>query len=429
MRSRLPIVLMLAIVAPACSGVGPVASPSARADAIGLALSNVERAPASDADAANAATSINAFGFDLYRALIADADNVVFSPTSIAIALGMARPGARGDTAAEMDAVLREVATDENAAWLNSLDQALANRSGTFTDANGDDADVALRLANASFAQAGWPIEQAYLDALASRFGSGVQLVDFIAAAEAARLHINEWVAQETEERIPELIAPGVLDDLSRLALVNAIYLKAQWHTPFEPGATSDRPFARADGTMVDVPTMATDVLMDHGEGTGWRAVELAYVGEALAMTIIVPDDLDEFEKHLDGDVLATIIGSLEEQRIALTLPRFGIETKADLADTLKALGMPTAFDEDLADFSGITTESDGLAIQAVIHQANIDVDEFGTEAAAATAVVIGYESRPLSFNVDRPFIFALRDRESGAILFLGRVTDPSITP
>ena len=390
-------------------------------------MSTVERAPASGPDAGAAATAINAFGIDVYRALAADSDNLVFSPTSIAIALGMARPGARGETAAEMDTVLHQLATDENAGWLNSLDQALSGRSGTFTDANGDSADVALRMANATFAQADFPIEAAYLDALASRFGSGVRLVDFIADTEAARLVINDWVATETEERIPELLAPGILTDLSRLALVNAIYLKAQWDTPFEVQSTSDMPFTTAEGTTVAVPTMATDAIMGHGEGAGWRAVELAYVGEALAMTVVVPDDLDEFEHRLDGDLLATITGSIQTNRIALTLPRFGVETKAKLNDLLAALGMPTAFDWKLADFSGINPEADDLHIQAVVHQANIDVDEYGTEAAAATAVVIGEESAPLQFSVDRPFIFVVRDRETGAVLFLGRITDPSI--
>lgn len=425
--------VLIALLVTACSGAsplaspsGPSASPSARVDHIGLAMSTVERAPASGADARAAATAINAFGIDVYRALAAESDNLVFSPTSIAIALGMARPGARGDTAAEMDTVLGELATDENAGWLNSLDQTLAGRSGTFADANGDDADVALRIANATFAQAGFPFEAAYLDALAARFGSGVQLVDFAAETEAARLLINDWIASETEERIPELLAPGILTDLSRLALVNAIYLKAQWHTPFAPEATSDQPFTTADGTTVYVPTMATDAYMGHGEGAGWRAVELAYAGEALAMTVIVPNDLAEFEEQVDGELLATIIGSIGEQRIALTLPRFGVETKAKLNELLAALGMPTAFEAELADFSGITTET-RLFIQAVVHQANIDVDEYGTEAAAATAIVIGEESGPFPFKVDRPFIFVVRDRETGAVLFLGRVTDPSI--
>ena len=433
MRSRLPIVLVLAILVTACSGAGPVASPSARADAIGLAVSNVARAPVSDADAANAATAINAFGIELYRAMAADADNLVMSPTSIALALGMARAGARGDTAAEMDAVLREVASDEHAAWLNALDQALAERSGTFTDGTNEDADVALNIANANFAQAGFPLEQAYLDALASRFGAGLQLVDFAADPEAARLLINDWVADETEQRILELLPPDVLNELTRLALVNAIYLKAQWHMPFDDDATEDAPFTTADGTTVTVPTMAMDTHIAYADGAGWRAVELPYVGGGLAITIIVPDDIEAFEGTLDGDQLATITSSLEQQYVVLTLPRFSVDTQASLRDLLKAMGMPTPFDPDRADFTGLSPLGDELFISAVVHQANIDVDEYGTEAAAATAVIIEQESGPpsdpLTLNVDRPFLFALRDTQTGAVLFLGRVTDPTITP
>jgi serpin B len=433
MRPRLPIALtLLAIIVTACSGAGPLASPSARVDSIDLAMSTVARDPASDADAANAATAINAFGLDLYRAMAAGSENLVISPASIALALGMARPGAVGDTAAEMDAVLHEVASDEHAAWLNALDQALAARNGTFTDASNKEADVALRIANANFAQSGFPLEQTYLDALAARFGAGLQLVDFAADPEAARVLINDWVAEQTEDRIEELLAEGVLTPLTRLALVNAIYLKAQWHTPFDDERTEDAPFTTADGASVMVPTMATEIRMGYAEGAGWRAVELPYVGGSLAMTIVVPDDLEAFEAELDADLMATIAGSLDEQEVALALPRFSVDTQASLGDLLQALGMPTPFDPDRADFSGISPQGEDLYISAVIHQANIDVDEYGTEAAAATAVIIGVESRgpdPITVNVDRPFMFALRDTLTGSVLFLGRVTDPSTTP
>jgi len=434
MRTRLPIVLtLLALLVTACSGASPLASPSAPVEDIGLAMSTVARDPATDEDAANAATAINAFGMDLYRAMAADAENLVISPASIALALGMARPGARGDTAAEMDAVLREVASDEHAAWLNALDQALAARNGTFTDASNKEADVALRIANATFAQAGFPLEQAYLDALAARFGSGLQLVDFMADPEAARVLINDWVAEQTDDRIEELLAEGVLTPLTRLALVNAIYLKAQWHTPFDDERTEDAPFTTADGATVMVPTMATDIPMGYADGAGWRAVELPYVGESLAMTVIVPDDLEAFEAELDADLITTISESLERQKVVLTLPRFSVDTQASLGDLLKALGMPTPFDPDLADFSRMSPLGDDLYISAVIHQANIDVDEYGTEAAAATAVIVsatsGPQSDPLTLNVDRPFLFALRDTLTGAVLFLGRVTDPSPIP
>jgi len=417
MKPRLLAVLVAVIgVSSACSGSAP-----------GLAMANVGRAPATEADARAAADAVNAFGLDMYRQLTADGQNLVFSPASVALALGMARAGARGTTADEMDAVMHQVASDEHAAWLNALDLALAERSGRFPDASDEMQDVTLGIANTTFAQQDMNLQPAYLEALASRFGSGVRLVDFIEETETARQLINQWVDEQTRHRIPELLQPGVLDDMTRLALVNAVYLKAAWLTPFEEQLTSDRPFTLADGSPIDVPMMSMLEDLPYARGDGWHAVELPYVGGSLAMTVIVPDDMDAFEATLDADAFASILAALDPKSVALTLPRFGIETKADLADLLAALGMPTAF-TDAADFSGITTDYP-LAISAVVHQANIDVDEAGTEAAAATAVILRATSAPIvdvTLDVNRPFLFALRDVPTGAVLFLGRVMDPS---
>jgi len=426
MKTKLAALVSLVVVLSACS---PAASPSAGSD-IALARADVPRASAAPADAASAAAAINAFGIDLYREIAAGTPNAVFSPASIALALGMARAGARGQTAAEMDAVLHALASDEHAGWLNALDQALASRSGSFEDQGGNALPVALRIANAPFAQRGMPLEQAYLEALAARYGAGLRLVDYIADTEGARKLINGWVDDQTEQRIPELLVPGVLTPDSRLTLVNAIYLKAPWLTPFPAEITETGTFTRADGSTVQVPLMATTAAMRYAAGSGWQAVEIPYIGGSLAMTVIVPDDLAAFEEALTADGLAAITAALADAQVSLTFPKFSIETKAELADVLAALGMPSAFDDDRADFSGITT-AEKLVISAVIHQANIDVDEKGTEAAAATAVVMratGMPAEPVTVRVDRPFLFALRDVPTGAILFLGRVADPSIT-
>jgi len=423
MKTPIAALLSLVLTISACAPAGSTGGD------IALARADTPRASAAPADAAAAGGAISAFGLDLYRAVAKGQTNMVLSPTSIALALAMARAGARGQTAAEMDRVMRGLASDEHAGWLNALDQALAARSGTFKDDSGQDLAVALRIANAPFAQQGMPLEKAYLEALASRYGAGLRLVDYVAATEAARKQINGWVDGETEHRIPELLAPGVLTPDSRLTLVNAIYLKAPWQTAFPAEATKPGAFTRADGSTVEVPMMATSALMRHAAGTGWRAVEIPYIGGSLAMTVIVPDDLAAFEQALTAEQLTSITGALAETQVALTLPKFSIETKAELADILSALGMPSAFD-DQADFSGITT-AEKLEISNVIHQANIDVDEKGTEAAAATAVVMRATSmpaEPVTVRVDRPFLFALRDVPTGAILFLGRVADPSIT-
>jgi serpin B len=418
----------LLVLVVACS-VGLGACSTARVADVDLAIANVPRASASLADAIAASNGINDFGLELFRSAVASDVNAVLSPASIAIALGMARAGARGATAAEMDAVLREVASDDHAAWLNALDQALSSRSGTYPDANGDDQEVTLRIANAPFAQRGLRIEAAFLEALASRYGAGLRLVDYLDDAEGARQLINAWVDDQTEHRIPELLVPGVIGPMTRLTLVNATYLKAPWETPFVEEATTDGPFLRGDGSSVQVPMMQLSAPIPYAEGNGWRAVELPYVGGALAMTIIVPDDLAALEAGLDGAGLAAIVGALAAREVRLELPRFSTESKVGLADVLRAMGMPTAFAPGEADFSGITTE-EMLYISDVIHQANIDVDESGTEAAAATAVVMratSGPSQPVELQVDRPFLFALRDVRTGAVLFLGHIVDPSI--
>jgi len=394
-----------------------------------IALADVPRLETTRDDAVAAAAAVNAFGLDLYRAMAAGTDNAVVSPASVALALAMARAGARGETAAQMDAVLRRFGADEVAAWPAALDAALASRSGAFAGPDGEDVDVTLRIANAPFAQRNMPLEPDYLEALGARFGAGLRLVDYVAAAEEARRTINAWVDEQTEQRIPELLAPGTITTDTRLTLVNAIYLKAPWLTPFVEEATAPAPFTRLDGSVVDVATMATGESFRYAAGTGWRAVELPYLGGQLAMTVIVPDDLAAFEEGLDAAGLDAITSALADRQVQLSLPRFGIETKASLADALRALGMPLAFDPDRADFSGITA-AEALLIDDVIHQANIDVDEKGTEAAAATAVVMRAGSAPIepvTLRVDRPFLFALRDVPTGAVLFLGRVTDPSV--
>jgi serpin B len=440
-------------------------SPSTAPD---LAISTVARAPADPAAAKTAAASINAFGLDLFRQLLADPQlglahkNAVFSPTSIALALGMARAGAKGDTASQMDAVLHTAGWDALGPGLNSLDRALASRDATWQDYEGTEHALALRIANAAYGQQGWKIEQAYLDAIASAFGAGLRLVDFITNRDAARKAINAWVSDQTAKRIPQLLGPTDLDSRTRLVLVNAIYLKANWEQEFSADETKPAPFTRLDGTPVTVPTMytvrgggVTYRPIPYAHGSGWQAVELRYKGGAgygnapLAMTLVLPDDLAAFEKSLNAAQLERISSALANQRKAfgkpgfvesypydlhLYLPRFSIETRADLPPVLDALGMPLAFDPEAADFTGIHVHEnviDRLYISRVIHQANIDVNEKGTEAAAATAVVMATGGGPsplkeITLRLDHPFLFFVRDLDTGAVLFMGQVTDPS---
>jgi serpin B len=415
-------------------------------------MSSLPRESASPDEATKAASAINVFGLDIYRRLATGDENVVFSPTSIAIALAMARAGARGETASQMDAVLRSAGAERLAPALNALDQALASRSGSFPDDEGTLRDVTLRVVNSAFAQRDLPLEASYLDALASRFGAGVRLVDFVNDKEAARQLINGWVKQQTEGRIPELLPPPAVTTNTRLALVNAIYLKAPWQVPFNRAETKPGSFTRADGSRVRVPLMhlvSSGLGPDYpvAVGSGWRAIRIPYLGapptdageQRLAMTIVVPDDLAAFERGLTPSQLARLTRTTEEggilriRKVDLTLPRFSIETRFELAETLAAMGMTDAFDPGRADFTGIASPPEGpLYVSRVIHQANIDLDEKGTEAAAATAVGMatggpGDTSKPIVIRADRPFLFVLTDVSTGAILFMGRVADPSV--
>jgi len=434
---------------------------------IELAKASAARDPADPAAAKAAAASINAFGLDLLRAMLADGtlkpdENAVFSPTSIALALAMARAGANGETASQMDAVLHTSGWDALGPGLNALDQALTFRDAAWEDEEGTVHQLALRIANAAFAQRGWEILQSYLDAIASTFGGGLRLVDYRADPDAARKVINAWVSRQTMERIPELLPQGIVRDDNRLWLVNAIYLKANWALEFDRSATKPLPFTRLDGSRVQVPTMSQQATIPYASGTGWKATELRYTSgrersTPLAMTLILPDDLVSFEKKLTASGLRNIVGKLEtaddhlddqvacegtEPRcchhpydVKVLLPRFGIETGGiDLVEILKSMGMRHAVDPSAADFSGITSPSE-LYIGAVIHQANIDVDEKGTTAAAATAVGVSTTGgcgpsgpyKVITLRLNRPFLFVLRDVETGAILFMGRVVDPSV--
>ncbi len=425
-----PIAALVALVIVAgCTAA--TTSPSTAADITTLAAVSLPRLATTRDDAKAAGDAVNAFGLDLYAKLVA-ADpeaNLVVSPASIQLALAMARAGARGATAAEMDAVMHGLGADANAAWVAALDQSLNARTATFKDAMNESQDVVLRSVNAPFAQQGYPLEDAYLAALAERFAAGVRLVDYIGDPEGARGIINGWVKDQTEDRIPELLAAGTVDQATRLALVNAIYLKAAWDLPFDEGATAPAPFTLLDGTTTDVEMMRNGGHFAYASGDGWQAVDLPYVGRQLSMLVIAPADLARFEGSLDAAKLSEITGALTEQQVMLGLPKYGAESQLDLGDVLAALGMPTAFHADTADFSGMTT-AERLYISAVVHQANIEVDEKGTEAAAATAVMMragAAPAPPVEMTVDHPFIYALRDMETGAILFLGRVTVPEI--
>jgi len=411
------LILVGVLIMSACAAEPPVA----------MAMSDVARAEsdAPSADVQNVGASLESFGTDLYAVLATGDGNVVFSPASIMTALAMTYAGARGVTAEEMAAVLH--IDLDNAAFhaaMNSLDQALESRSFK----SGDDR-VQLSIANSLWGQDGVTFETPFLDTLAEDYGSGMRLVDFMTAAEKARNQINLWVASQTNEKITELIPAGALNALTRLVLVNAVYLDATWATQFDPNDTYDGSFATLAGGAATVPMMRQTSTFEYAVGDGWQAVQLPYSGKKLAMLLVVPDEdrFGEVEGLLGSGLLSDAVSGLSSTQVSLSLPKFTFRTQAQLGEALRTLGMPTAFG-GAADFSGMTTQEQ-LIIDEVIHEAFIAVDEEGTEAAAATAVVMRATSAPMvdvTLTIDRPFIFALRDTETGALLFLGRVADPS---
>jgi serpin B len=344
--------------------------------------------------------------------------------------------GARGRTAQEMLSVLHADgaagAAATLASGLNALDQALAARAGTFRKPDGSEGAVELASANSLWGQRDllWATE--FLDVLAREFGTGMRQVDYRESPEPARVAINAWVAEQTKDRIPELLGRGTITRDTRLALVNALYLKAPWQTPFEKELTRAAPFTRLDGSTVEANLMRAGFPAGHARGPGWSAVDLPYADGRLAMAVVVPDRgrFAEVEKAADGAWLAALLDGLTPTQVAVGLPRWSTRSQLSLARTLAGLGMPTAF-TDQADFSGMTTQ-ERLLIDAVVHEGFIAVDEAGTEAAAATAVVArasGAPADPVSVIADRPFLYVIHDNADPAArtpLFIGRVLDPT---
>ncbi len=401
-----------------------------KAAASELVMSKAPRTSADPAAASDAASALSLFSTDLYAILARTEGNLVFSPYSAAVALAMTRNGAAGETLDQMSAVLHADRAGDLDAGLNAIDQALATRPGEY---RWMDKTVKLELATANqlWGQRDYPFHDAFLDKLAANYGAGMRLVDYIGATEDARKAINSWVSDQTRERIPELIPEGVLNSDTRLVLTNAIYLNAPWMHRFNKDATAPGPFTRLDGSTVEAQLMRLSEDLRYASGSGYRAVELPYIDGSLSMLVIVPEsgEFADFQSTFNADTLATIVSDLKTAQVKLGFPRFEYRTQASLKDALKEMGMPIAFDAGFADFSAMSPDGKDLYIQDVIHEAFIAVDEDGTEAAAATAVIVGETSAPVDvveLTVDRPFLYAIRDNDTGAILFLGRLTDPS---
>lgn len=411
-------------------GQPPGSGPAPSGQLTGVARASVERGPGDPAAIPAAAASVRALTTAMLARLAAKPGNLAFSPHSIVTALAMTRAGAVGRTADEMDAVLHIDDPQRLAAGLNALEHSLESGVGTVSRADGSRAELTLDVANSLWGQGGVTWEKGFLELLAAEYGAGMNLVDFIRDPEAGRAAVNAWTSKATHQRIPEILAPGLVSAMTRLVLVNALYLKAPWESPFEPVLTKTAPFTRGDGSVVQTPMMANGEVRSAGyaTGPGWQAARLPYAGGSLAMTVVLPDGaLDDLVSSLGPDQLHTVLTAPEPTVLEVQLPQWRVRTTAQLGDHLVALGMPTAFSAGAADFSGMTRDLD-LFISAVAHEAFVAVDEEGTEAAAATAVVMNTTSATQAqpFHADRAFLFVIHDVASATPLFVGLVDDPA---
>lgn len=416
------------------SGTTAAAGPSQSTFAAGVARplrSDAKRGAAGSPAAAGAALA--GPGTALLRQLPAD-ENAVLSPYSIYTVLAMARAGAKGQTAAQLDAVLDGDAAVQ-ARNVTVLDAAVAAAVTSGKPPAGGDPTtmdmrpVAVQVANSVWLSPRLPVRPSYLDALAAGFGVGMYTIDFAADPEAARKTINSWVDQRTHELIPELIEPRTITVDTVLALVDAVYLSAPWQEPFDPARVPMR-FTAADGSRSNAPAMSRTGTLVTASGRGWTSVSIPYRGGGLAMTLVVPD-AGSFPAVRDQ--LPTVLRAAAAARtsavIALTMPTFKSEQHLSLVPAMKALGVEEIFRPN-ADLSGIAGRPGDIFASALVHQAVITVDEKGTEAAAATAMLMeptsGLGGHIKAVTVDRPFFYAIHDTTTGAPLFLGQITDPT---
>jgi serpin B len=373
-----------------------------------------------------------AFAFDLYQALREDDGNPFFSSFSISAALAMVYAGARNETERQMAETLHFSLSQETLhPAFKALDLAL---NAPDRGQNEYFQPFQLRVANSLWGQSGFESEAEFLDLLATNYGAGLGLVDFVDPTnrEEARLAINQWVSDQTEGRIKDIVGRGALNELTRLVLANAIYFKAEWDIEFQDPV--DDEFSLLNGQRVAVQMMSNSHSANYVRGEGYQAVELGYRGGDARMIVLLPDQgrFEEIERLLGKDMVEDILRTFARTRVDLFMPRFEFEASLDLADILEAMGMPDAFSGQTADFAGIAAISTPrLYIGQVLHKAFVAVDEMGTEAAAATivfgeAIASVLIEEPVIVRIDRPFIFVIRDSEHDTILFVGRVLDPT---
>ena len=392
--------------------------------AAGVSVAGVTGGPVNP-DVATVVKGGNEFAFDLYAKLKDQPGNLFFSPYSISTALAMTYAGARGRTAEQMATTLHFTLAQEK---LHAAFADLINR----LNAAGKEGSFQLVVSNALWGQKGYKFLDGFLKLIKESYGGGLQEVDFEGAAEAARKTINDWVAGQTQGKIRDLIPPDALTTLTRLVLTNAIYFKGAWVEQFQKAATKEEPFTVTQDRVVNKPMMHLTKQFGYAEDETTQVLQMRYVGGRILMVVLLPkkvNGLAELEKTLTAQRLEKLLAAMKDKEVNVTFPRFKTTSEFELAEVLPKMGMVDAFGGgEGADFSGMTGNRE-LSISNVIHKAFVDVNEEGTEAAAATAVILGRGAAPpqeiIPFRADHPFLFLIRDDTSGSVLFVGRVVNP----
>jgi serpin B len=364
----------------------------------------------------------NQFAFDLYTQLRGQGGNLFFSPESISTALAMTYAGARGETAEQMAKTLHFTVKGEQ---LHVAFHALMDE----LNGAGKKRGYQLNIANGLWGQRGFSFLPAFLKLTEKNYGAGFHEVDFASNVEGARRTINAWVEKQTKDKIKELFQSGMLDADTRLVLANAIYFKGDWDRQFKKDLTRKEPFHRSSDKTTEAQMMHDTGKFKYFDGAAFQALELPYKGKELSMLVLLPKNVDgitDFEKTLTAGKLAEWLPKLREQEVIVSLPKFKTTSEFNLTKTLAEMGMPQAF-TPAADFSGMNGERN-LFIGVVVHKAYVDVNEEGTEAAAATGVGVKLAGAPVrnEFRADHPFVFLIRANRSGSVLFLGRVLNPN---
>ncbi len=422
---------------PANSGPGPKARepasrvgaergargrPSGQEGGAARAVAEKPRAVVEKPRAASLPEAVAAFGLDLYGRLAQRPGNLFFSPWSIGLALAMTRLGARGQTLQEMEGSLRLPKGGQVDAEFRDMLRELGQAAAGFFQ---------LVMANRLFVQQGYPLERRFVDAVRGFYGAAVQALDFAGSAQAAAQAINDWVARVTKGRIKHLVSPSLLPGRTRLVIGNAVYFKARWALPFRKSRTEKAPFYVSVSRTKLVDMMQGKVRARYAEGRDWQALALAYQGGRFEFLAVLPkqrDGLPGLERKLSPRFLEEVTGALTSRLVEVWLPRFRIDSSFELGAVLQELGMRLAFSPQ-ADFSGITHRKPGLFVSEVVHVANCSVDEAGTEAAAATGVVMVtralVQRKYPEFRADHPFVFLIWDSKTKTVLFLGRLQEP----